>query len=139
MNHKFTLGAIAGMSSLALAIPFLSQVSNAASVGTVSSAATQAVAAQPATVTAQVSQSAAEQAALAAHPGTITEATRTDSHFGGYKVEVKGTDGNEYDVIIDSATGKVTDSWIDGQRGPQGHDVPEGADPADAQDPTVGL
>jgi hypothetical protein len=31
MNHKFTLGVVAGLSSIALAIPLLSQISNAAS------------------------------------------------------------------------------------------------------------
>ena len=113
MSTKFTLGALAGISAVALAIPLLAQGSFAASP---SSAAISA----PTLATAQVSQQAAEQAALAAHSGTLSEATRNDSHFGGYKVEITGSDGNEYDVIVDASTGQITDSWIDGQGGPRG-------------------
>jgi uncharacterized membrane protein YkoI len=127
MKNKFTLGAIAGISALALAVPLLAQISSAASSTAAQPSSAQQVPADAATTTAQISQQAAEQTALAAHPGALSEATRLDSHFGGYKVEVKGSDGNDYDVIVDATTGKVTDSWIDGQGGPRGHG-PRGSD-----------
>lgn len=108
MKHKFTLGAVAGASALIVAVPLLSQFAGAAS-------STSAQAA--------ISQTAAEQTALAAHPGKISESTKNDSHFGGYKIEINGNDGKEYDVIVDATTGKVSDSWVDGQDGPRhGHD-----------------
>jgi hypothetical protein len=111
-KNTFALGAVAGITSLALAFPMLAQVSSAASSASSTPAS--------ATTQATVSQSAAEQTALAAHPGTLSEATRLDTRFGGYKVEVTGTDGSEYDIIVDSSTGQVTDSWVDGQGGPKG-------------------
>ena len=116
MNHKFTLGVIAGIASLAVAVPLLAQISSAASSTSAapSSAVTQTAPA------AQVSQSAAEQTALAAHPGTLSAATRLNNHFSGYKVEVTGSDGKEYDEIVDPTTGQITDSWVDGQGGPRG-------------------
>jgi septal ring-binding cell division protein DamX len=125
MKHKFALGAVAGITTLAVAFPLLAQISSAAAPAA-SSAPSAAVQSDPvdtpdaAPAAAAVSQSAAEQAALAAHPGKLSEATRLDTRFGGYKVEVTANDGSEYDVIVDSATGQITDSWVDGQGGPKG-------------------
>ncbi len=131
MKNKFTLGAIAGISSIALAIPFLAQVSNAASSGSTQSTPTQQEQTTT-TMAASISQSAAEQTALQAHPGKLSEATRLDDHFGGYKVEITGNDGNEYDVIVDATSGQITDSWIDGQGGPHGRGPMNGHDQPDA-------
>ncbi len=122
------LGAIAGISSIALAIPILAQVSSAAS-------STQSATASAQT-SAQVTQQAAEQAALAIQPGQISEATKLKDWDGtsSYKVEIKSADGNDEDVIVDAQTGKVTDHGQDGQRGPHhgpGHDANDQPDQPD--------
>jgi len=130
MKNTFTLGAIAGIATLTLVVPLLVQVSSAASGATVPTGST----------TPTISQSAAEQTALAAHPGTLSEATHLNARFGGYKVEVTGLDGNEYDVIVDSTTGAISQSWIDGQGGPKGGcKTPPAQDQSNTQNSTSSL
>ncbi len=143
MKNKFLLGAIAGASTLIVAVPFFAQMSSAASTSSTSVATQSAPTvednntgpdkevpdAQEAAVDpsqAKISADAAAQAAIQVQPGTVHENKLNNEHGNlAYKIEITNT-GKEYDVLVDAVTGKVIKNWEDGQGGPhEGNDANE--------------
>lgn len=83
---------------------------------------------------ATVTPSQAEQAALAAVPGTVAQ-TQLDNENGFvvYSVEIKGSDGTVTDVKVDAGNGNVLDRQVGGDgETSDGADQPES--PTDAPD-----
>lgn len=83
---------------------------------------------------ATVTPSEAEQAALAAVPGTVVQTELDDENgFVVYSVEVKGGDGTVTDVKVDGGNGMVLDQQVGGDGASAGGiDQPEG--PNDTRD-----
>ncbi|WP_209308846.1 PepSY domain-containing protein [Blastococcus sp. CT_GayMR16] len=83
---------------------------------------------------ATVTPQQAEQAAVAAVPGTVGGSELgNENGFVVYSVEIKGTDGNVTEVKIDAGNGAVlAQEAEDGQEAADSADQPEG--PNDAQD-----
>lgn len=64
---------------------------------------------------AKIDQTAAEQAALKAVPGTVKETElESENGFVVYGIEVAGKDGKAYDVKVDAGTGEVLHQQVDG-------------------------
>ena len=122
-RNKFMLGAITGASALLAAIPFVVQMSSAASGGAVVSATTQQFDtdtevpdAQEAAVDpsqAKITKDVAEQTALQAHPGQVRE-TKLESDDGPlvYSVMILN-DIQQYEVRVDAVSGKVLSNKLD--------------------------
>jgi uncharacterized membrane protein YkoI len=133
MKNKFLLGAVVGVSALVASVPFLVQLSSAASASStaamthtssvtnandtdkeVPDAEEAALNASQAKITAEI----AAQTAMQAQPGTVHE-NKLDNERGSlvYKVEITNA-GKEYDVLVDATNGKVIKNWEDGNGGP---------------------
>jgi uncharacterized membrane protein YkoI len=138
---KFIVGAVAGASALLAAVPFLAQMSNAASSGSsVSSVTVQQKADAPdaevpdaqeaaaAAAQAKITADTAAATALQAQPGQVKGST-LDSENGtvAYKVEISNA-GKDYDVLVDAVSGKVLSSHEDGKDGNGHHDDANEAD-----------
>jgi uncharacterized membrane protein YkoI len=129
MKNKFLLGAVVGVSALVASVPFLVQLSSAASASStaamthtssvtnandtdkeVPDAEEAALNASQAKITAEI----AAQTAMQAQPGTVHE-NKLDNERGSlvYKVEITNA-GKEYDVLVDATNGKVIKNWEDG-------------------------
>lgn len=125
MKNKFLIGAIAGMSSLALAVPLVAQLANAQAV---TSSSTQAQTSQIATqdtpdqqvnahkgghmangITEQLltgdNASKATAAALAAVPGGTVDRVETDAEGDAYEAHMTKSDGSHVTVKFDANFG----------------------------------
>ncbi len=146
---------VAGATALIAAIPFVVQMSNAAS-STPATTSTSSVTSQPSTATdtdkevpdaqeaatnaslAKITADVAAQTALQAQPGQVHE-NKLDNEGGSlaYKIEITNA-GKEYDVLVDAVSGKVIKNWEDGQGGPHHGDANEadehGTEVKDASD-----
>ncbi len=136
MKNKFAIGALAGMLSLAVAVPLLAQVSGAQ--GTTSSAAPtqtasgqQVDAKQGGHVGANGSReelltgdnaARATTAALAAVPGGTVDRVETDADGGVYEAHMTKPDGSHVTVIFD-ANFQVTEIQEGRGGGPKGRQI----------------
>jgi uncharacterized membrane protein YkoI len=82
---------------------------------------------------ATVTSSQADQAGLAAVPGTVQQ-TQLENENGSvvYSVQIKGADGTVTDVKVDAGNGKVLAQQVGDGETADGSDQPEG--PGDTQD-----
>jgi len=64
------------------------------------------------TAVAKVSEADAKATALAARPGTVEETEYEIESDGkaSYEFDIKTTDGKEYKIEVDAATGKIVES-----------------------------
>lgn len=104
MNKSFTYGAVAGISSLALAVPFLAQISSAASTGS-SAATTTAKAARPAPTQACVVALVAKDDAFLANVDTMIAAqkTATQTHRNALNAAASITDDTQRQAAVKAA------------------------------------
>lgn len=104
MNKSFTYGAVAGISSLALAIPFLAQISSAASTGS-SVATTTAKAVRPAPTQACVVALVAKDDAFLANVDTMIAAqkTATQTHRSALNAAASITDDTQRQAAVKAA------------------------------------
>jgi uncharacterized membrane protein YkoI len=140
-NNKFIFGAIAGATALVAAVPFIAQMSMAASGGTTptstvqqSDTDTEVPDAQEAAANAakaKVTSDAAAQTALKAQPGNVKGNTLDDEDGTlAYKVEISNA-GKDYDVFVDAINGTVLRSEEDAKDA-SGRDDAQEADEHDA-------
>ena len=78
---------------------------------------------------AKIDQTAAEQAALKAAPGTARETDlQSENGFVVYGVEVAGNDGKTHDVKVDAGNGRVLHQQVDGSEPGDASETGESAD-----------
>ncbi len=104
MNKSFTYGAVAGISSLALAVPFLAQISSAASTGS-SVAALTSKAARPAPTQACVVALVAKDDAFLSNVDTMIAAqkTATQTHRNALNAAASITDDTQRQAAVKAA------------------------------------
>ncbi len=126
MKNKFTIGAIAGMSSMVLAIPLLAQISSAQQVSSATTSQAQVSQADPDTDVADTqfdphqgghvgangtkeelltgdNASKVTAAALVAVPGGTVDRVETDAEGDAYEAHMTKADGSHVTVKFDSA------------------------------------
>lgn len=89
---------------------------------------------------AKIDQNAAEQAALQAVPGQITDSELgNENGYVVYEVDVKGDDGQTHEVKVDAGNGSVlAQETGDDESGESGGEQPEGSESQEAPATTGG-